>query len=426
MSNIIKNFDSLSITSLRKKALTIIEAGLNSINTNFIIHQDIKLEGNILSIKDKSFDLEKFEKVFIFAFGKNSLDALKSLDQILGDKITLGIGIDTKTEDLKNQKIKVYQGTHPKPSQPNFEATQKILETAKTLTEKDLVICVVSGGGSALLCTDQTECDWSIKIYDIFLPTGGNINELNTLRKHASKVKGGNLAKILSPATIVSLIFSDVPGGQLEDVASGPTYKANSSLQDVQNIIAKYNLKFPPEITFSETPKEEGIFNKVTNILLVSNHTALVAMQNKAEELGFKTEIYSETTTEKIPDLAKKLNQNLTSNTARLCAGEPGIVTYQQELGKGGRNQQLTIESLPYITNNQIFISIASDGVDNSDVAGAIADTQVLEKSQELNLNVEDFKNHLNSYEFFKQVDANIITGPTGSNVADLMLALYE
>lgn len=419
-NHIIKNFDKIAKTPARRKALQIAEAGLEAINTNNVIHRNIKLHGKILHIQDLKLDLHYYNNIYVVSFGKAACDAILAINEILGSRITQGIAVDIKTEKCPNKNIKIFKGTHPTPTNVNVEAAQEIIKLSQDISEKDLVICVVSGGGSSLLVGSKQEVLDGKLIYDEFLHTGGDIIEMNTLRKHASILKAGGLAKQFYPAKIIGLIFSDIPGSKIQDVASGPTFKDESTLKDVESLLKKYKLDLDKKIQFHETPKEEKYFDNVKNILLVSNHTAIEAMHAKATDLNFKVEIYSEKTYEKTNTLAKKLNENLKPNTVRLCAGEPSVTSYKGTFGKGGRNQQLALESMEYMSTNQVFISVGSDGVDNSDMAGAIVDSESLDK-------VKDYQKHqegLDAYPVFKDLQDHLDTGPTGSNVADLMISL--
>src|SRR3972149_4750962 len=234
MSRWIKNFDELATSKERKIALQIAEAGFEAISTRDVIANSIKLKNNILSVKDHKFDLGKFKKIKVIGFGKASCEAASALEDILGDKIKEGavIGLQKVTCEY----IETFAGSHPRPSTQNIEAGQKILAIAENSTENDLVIVIVSGGGSALLCVDQVECEQGQRLYDSFLKTGKTISVLNTVRKHISSLKGGGLAKVLYPAAVISLIFSDVPGDKFEDVASGPTYKDETTIAEAQKI----------------------------------------------------------------------------------------------------------------------------------------------------------------------------------------------
>src|SRR3989344_2912637 len=240
MENRIKNFEQLATTDNRKLALLVAEAGLESLDTEKVIGRSLSLEGNILKVMGESFALAKFKNIKVVGFGKASCAAASALEKVLGSKIGGGavIGLDKTQCDF----IETFAGTHPKPSLPNIEASKKIFEMVKNSAADDLIIALVSGGGSALLCSSERECEQGTKLYEAFLKTGKTISELNTVRKHLSILKGGGLAKIAYPATVIWFIFSDIPGDNFEDVASGPTYKDLSTVRDAAKVIAANNL----------------------------------------------------------------------------------------------------------------------------------------------------------------------------------------
>lgn len=420
--NLIKNFNELATTENRKSALAIMESGLEAIDTESVILNSVLLQDNVLSILGKSFDLANFKKIKVVGFGKGSSVAALALEKILGSKIEEGAVIGLHKVDSKY--IETFVGTHPKPSKINLEAGEKIYEIIKDSTEEDLIIVLVSGGGSALLCNTEDECEQGIRLYDAFLKSGKTITEINTIRKHLSILKGGGLAKIAYPATIVGLILSDIPGGNFENVASGPTYKDKTTIADAEKIITENNLG---EFTLVETPKEDKYFEKVHNFMLVSNTIATEAMAKKARELNLEVNIASTDLYDEVNEAIKKIFFRKKNNSVVLAAGEPSVVV-PEDGGKGGRNLHMGLTAIKnkMIDGDSVFISFASDGMDNSDVAGAIVDKSTIEKAEKLKLDIDDYLNRFDSYNFFQKTDDMIITGPTGANVSDLMILLTK
>ena len=426
-NHLIKNFDELATTPNRKTALEIMEAGLNSIDTHEVIKNKVKLDNNILIVDSQLFDLNEFKKIKVVGFGKSSGVAALALEEILGDKIAEGAVISMEKTDCKY--VETFIGTHPRPSVANVEAGKKIYEIISGSTPDDLIIVLVSGGGSALLCYPEDEYAQGAKLYDAFLKTGGTINGMNTVRKHLSLLKGGGLAKLAYPATVVGLIFSDVPGDLFENVASGPTYKDETTVIDAQKIITENNLG---DFNLNETPKEDKYFNKVHNLVLVSNKTAVEAMEKKGIDLGLETKIISTDLYDEVDESLKKIFLSEKENTVVLAAGEPKIKVENKDgkIGKGGRNLHMGLEAIKMKLiakenySDSVFISFASDGMDNSDVAGAVVDKNTIEKAEKLSLNAEDYANNFDSYDFFQKTGDQIITGPTGANVSDLMILL--
>ena len=278
----IKNFDKLALTDPRKIVLQLIEEALSSIQTKNVLSKNITVLNNKLSIKDKTFDLSNFQRVFLIGFGKGSAKNSKFIEEKLGDKLTEGYVIDLPanvTQALQAgtnpeafSKIKFTLGTHPLPSTQNVEFTDSLIKRFKelNLTEKDLILVVVCGGGSAMFVHPyKVSLDKKIQVEGALLKSSANIMEINTIRQHLSTVKGGGLAEILYPATVASLIFSDVPGNNLSYIASGPTVKDDTSIDDAMNLLKKYNLMDKLGLTredFSENPKEDKYFEKVSNI----------------------------------------------------------------------------------------------------------------------------------------------------------------
>ncbi len=423
MKRYIQNFDHLAVNKERVDLLTIIESGYEAIDTKEIIKKNINIKDSILTIKNQSYDMNNFERLFVIGFGKTSSVAVSAIEEVLGDRIDGGIVIDKKVGEHKY--VKAYVASHPVPKEGNVGISKELVDLATNLGEKDLAIVVVSGGGSAMLSWPETEFEQGALIYTEFLKSGGDITELNTLRKHLSLLKGGGLAKMLYPATVASLIFSDVPGDNFNQVASGPTYKGTSTIKEAQDILKKYKLK--DEYAWKENPTEDKYFEKVNNIILVTNNYALEGMEKKGIELGYNvinvgSELYQDS-----EYIIKLLLSKAKPHSIVIGAGEPSIIIKKGESGVGGRCESLAIRALNEITPDDLLSSYASDGIDNlSSSAGAIADMTTLEKVKEKNLSIEKNIEDNTVDEFFKQTNDQIITGETGSNVSDVMILLRK
>ncbi|HEY4478145.1 MAG TPA: DUF4147 domain-containing protein [Candidatus Paceibacterota bacterium] len=421
-TKLIKNFAELATSDNRKLALEIIEAGLEAINTERAVRNAIKLEGNNLTIEGQVFDLSKYKRIKVVGFGKASARAAVALEKVLGDKIKEGaiIGLHKSECDY----VDIYAGTHPRPSEENFFASRRIYEIAEKSNEDDLLVAIVSGGGSALLCYPDSECTQGQVLYDSFLKSGQTIIEINTVRKHLSLLKGGGLAKIAYPATVIALIFSDIAGNNFENVASGPTYKDASTVADAQNIITKHNLG---EFELMETPKEDKYFEKVHNFVLVSNEVAVNAMAEKSCELGFNVKVISTEIYDEVSTAIENIFSAKEDNTVVLAAGEPKLEVTKSG-GKGGRNLYMGLKAIDIknseINDHSVFVSFASDGMDNSDVCGAIADRVTIGKFEKLNLDIKKGLESFDAYSPFAQSGDSILTGSTHANVSDLMILL--
>jgi len=427
--HIIKNYSQLAQTELRRMALEIAEAGLRAVLPQVVLQEKIKLENGFLIIKEnqgnpaKKYLLSKFSRVFLLAIGKAGFQSALVIKKKLKKRINQIIVLDpTLKKDKKTKKEKLFSVSHPLPSLKNIQATEEILNLAKNLKSDDLVILIISGGGSASLCYPKITLSQSKKIFQELTKRGATIEEINTVRKHLSGVKGGHLAKILYPAKVIALILSDVPGNNLSVIASGPTVMDKTTSQDAQKVIKKYRLEKKLPIKFFETPKEKKYFQKVDNILILSNLDALYTMKKKAQEFGFKSKILTDRLEGEAKKIGKRLVSLIKSKQALLAGGETTVKITGK--GKGGRNLEVCLGALEKIKKNQILISLASDGKDNTPSAGAIADFLTKNKAQNLKLSPDKYLKNNDSYHFFQKTGDLILTGPTGTNVADLVLVL--
>lgn len=424
---IIKNFDELAATKDRKICLEIIEAGLSSIQPEKIIAGNISLINSALTIQNQTINLQEFKRVFLLGFGKGSARLSKNIEKLLGDFLTDGYVIDL--EDEKFNKIKFTKGTHPLPSEQNLNFTKLVLEKLSNLAHKDLVVIVVAGGGSAMFeYLYKISIKKLIEVNKSLLASGANIFEMNVVRKHLSKVKGGGLVKLLFPAKIVSLIASDVPGNDLSTIASGPTVIDRTNKEQAITIVRKYELWEKlglMEDDFLETPKEDKYFGNVSSMLLVSNQIAIRTMEKTAKKFGYKTIVYSDKFQSE-SRLAGKILIDKTPGKSILLAGGETTVKVMDKNGKGGRNQELVLAALPYINSNITIASFDSDGWDNTEFAGAIGDTLTIQKARNLGLNPKDFLDHNASFSFFEKTKDSVVTGRLPSNVSDLMVVLKK
>lgn len=445
----IKNFESLletagaefSQSQLRRHALMIVEAGLAAIDTRTVIQKNVSLCADTLMIAGKEIDIGLVRRLIIIGIGKCGLEAAGAIEEILGNRITGGAVLDARDGSLK--KLRVFSGTHPFPSEKNINATREIIALLTGLKREDLVIFVISGGGSTLLCQPQniTHLQEEMLLKRMF-ETGADIREINTLRKHLSLARGGFLAKYAYPAAAVSLIFSDVPGGETEFVSSGPTVLDTTTIDDAKKLSVKYGLEKHCEIpsdAFIETPKDEKYFANVRNVVVVSNEIALEEMRRAAESFGFRAVVDKVGLDGEAKEQALAMTQALAAagpGSAILWGGESTVTMKNSAkdgksndaamLSKGGRNLEFALSALAMTGKRQIVVSVASDGRDNTDFAGGIADTLTRAHAVQLKLEPSKFLESHSSYDFFSRTGDYILTGNTGSNVADLSIALYE
>ncbi len=425
----LKNFSELALSDLRRAALGIAEAGLEAVDTANVIKKNVRLENDVLQITDRHFPLKNTGDLVIIGVGKCSLEAGEALEDILGDRISAGIVMDVHPGTLK--KIRTFAGTHPLPSEQNMAATKEIINLLEDRRENDLVIFVISGGGSTLLCQPVNHtCLEEAKIFTCLSAAGATIQELNIVRKHLSLARGGFLAKYAYPAISAVLVFSDVPGNDLEFVASGPTVKDTTTVADAEKIIAKYDLAKKCGLTTNiliETPKDDKYFEKVSNILLVSNNVALEAMADEAKRLGFELEIVTNIMAGEAREVGLEILSDLRtkkSKTALFYAGETTVSV--KGSGRGGRNLELTLSALRKVEEGELILALASDGRDNGEFAGAICDKITKEAIEKAGFNIETELENNNSYPVFEKTGNYLLTGDTGSNVSDLIIALKD
>lgn len=419
--NLIQNFSDLAVTEKRRITLEIVEAGLAAIQPKTVLEKSLVVTDQTLKIGEESFVLSDYERIFLVGFGKGSAAMSQIIEKKLGDLLTAGYVIDTKEKQF--EKIEFSLGTHPLPSQANIDFTEKVLTKLSNLNETDLVLVVVCGGGSALfespfaLNLPQLE-----KAFETLLKSGATITENNTVRKHLSKVKGGGLARHLYPAKIAGLIFSDVPGNDLSVIASGPTTRDSTTMTEVYEILDKYKIDqtIIPREALTELTQELKYFEQVKNMIILSNMTALTAMQRKAEELGQKCFIYSD----KVQGEANVLGAELIAKTPEgqilLAGGETTV--HVTGSGRGGRNQTLVLATLPQIDNKTIVVSIDSDGIDYDYFAGAIGDQESLRKAETIDLIPGTMLMNNDSLTFFEKIGDGILTDKLESNVSDLIM----
>lgn len=424
----ILNLNELAKNDIRKVALELAETGLEAIDTESVINKNIFFKNNILDVFGKQFKVDKDGKFIVIGVGKCAINAVKTIQNIFGDRITDGIVLDIKEGDIKN--IKTYVGTHPFPSEQNVEATKEIISKLKNLKENDFVFFVISGGGSTLLCQPE---NFSYENEQLLLrhlfSTGATIEEINTVRKHISFARGGYLAKDAYPAQAVSIIFSDVLNNDLGFVSSGPTVKDLTTIKDAQLVLDKYDPARNFNIIYKnliETPKEDKYFERVANILAVDNNIALNAMKEKGIELGFKTTIVSSSLSGEARDVGAMIAKNLhdADDKSIFLYGGETTVTISNENGVGGRNQEVALGALLNIYNDELVMSVASDGIDNTSFGGAFCDILTKEVSNRKNLAPEVFLKENRSYDFFSTEGDYLMMGDTGSNVSDLMIGI--
>ncbi len=435
----------------REIAEKIFMAGVRSVLPEKLITGIMKIDGSVLEINENKIPLDNIKNIYVIGAGKASAAMGHYVESILGDRITGGHIVVKYGYSCKLKKIKVTEAGHPIPDSNGFKATEEIIKLSSQASENDLVICLISGGGSALLA-DLPEGLLPEELYivnNLLIRCGASINEINCVRKHLSLVKGGQLTRIVRPAQLATLILSDVTGNPLEVIASGPTVPDPSTFSDALKVIDDYNLT--ADITSGvlnylkdgsngihpETPKPgDPLFSGTLSILAGTNQIALKAAKAQAVNMGFKTYIIDtelhgdvENVSESVISTAIsfKNNNDIQKPVCLLYGGETTVRINGN--GKGGRNQHLALLAAMRLKNLPGFtlLSAGTDGTDGpTDYAGAVVDSETVRKAISLNEDPENYLYEFNSYNFFKRCGGQIITGPTYTNVMDIVVILVE
>jgi hydroxypyruvate reductase len=435
---------------LRQDAIEIFSAGLQPVNPATAVRRFVRLEGDLLSIADKTYSLTDFENVIVIGFGKASAAMAQTLEAVMGEVIRAGLVNVKDGHSLPLKVVQVREASHPVPNQAGVEGTREIIELLKGTGERDLVLCVISGGGSALLPHPAEGLTLQDKqqVTRLLLECGATIHEINAIRKHLSGVKGGRLARLAYPSTLVSLILSDVIGDDLDSIASGPTVPDRNTFGDCLTILNRYELEeqIPENVRavlnqgaagiIAETPKEgDPAFERTQNVIIGSNALAVSAAREKAEELGYTSLVLSTLIEGETKEVAKvhaavakeiRLSGNPVPPPACVISGGETTVTIRGK-GLGGRNQEFVLASAIEIDglDGVVMLSAGTDGTDGpTDAAGALADGNTVKEALEKGLDAEQFLRENDSYNYFSQLDRLLITGPTHTNVMDLRLIL--
>jgi glycerate-2-kinase len=450
IEQLVKNGETQLDKKARKLALESLEFALNAVDPKQIIKSKLSIKNSILNVDEYAFDLKKFRNIYVIGGGKASGAMAEALEQVVDKRIKNGLVNVPRGSKNKAEIIRFHEASHPIPDEAGVKGTRDMMEIAEQAKEDDLIICLISGGGSSLmpLPRDKISIDDKREITNALLKCGANINEINTVRKHISDFKGGWLAKKAYPATILNLILSDVVGDPLDFIASGPTVPDSTTFSDAINVLKKYKLwsKAPTSIKkvllngekgkIPETPKaNDEAFKKVFNIVIGNNR---FASQTASEYL--KTErLNTLLLTAMLEGEARHVGTILASIAHEvILSGNPvpkpaGIIaggeTTVTVIGKGlgGRNQEIALAAAQKLNgmNGVVVASLSTDGIDGpTDAAGALVDGKTLMKAAKKGLVPEEYLSKNDSYHFFSNLGDLIFTGQTGTNVNDISIII--
>jgi len=446
---IIKNLGTLATTSLRKQALDIIEAGITRVLPPSITKSAVRYHAakQMVTVMGDKYPIST-GRIFIIGGGKASGLMAEALEAIIQpEKITAGV-VNCKGEHYETGKIKIITAGHPIPDGRGIAGVSEMLDLKRRyrVGEKDLVICLISGGGSALMPypVDEISLRDKQEVTKLLVGSGADINEINAVRKHLSKIKGGRLGQFYSPATVVSLILSDVVGNNLAVIASGPTFPDPSTFSDAYEVLERYNLpaRAPRSVIdflrkgclgeVTETPKT---LDNCYNYIIGDNGLALEAMQRRAKKIGLvpfvvTSQQIGDTTAVAWSRADEILNMRYAGYNVILIGGET-TVTLPASAGRGGRNQHYAAVSMLAMERYPSEWVVASVGTDGSDflpdVAGAIVDQDCLNTAKVKGIDVKSYLERCDSNRLLEQIGGSlVITGDTGTNVGDIIVYLLK
>lgn len=436
--------------------MSIFKAGICAVDPFAAVKGVLNKDQNdlVLKIGQKEWQrsLDKFQRIFVTGCGKAGAPMVQAVEEIIGDHVTDGI-VTVKYGHIGTTPpriVSIVEAAHPFPDHAGVSSCRQALDMIGESTKDDLVIALISGGGSALW--PQPVASISLtdkqKVNEILLECGADIHEINCVRKHLSLVKGGQAAKAAFPADVIVLIISDVIGDNLDVIASGPFAPDSSTFADVIKVIEKHKLssELPKPVfehlqsgflgNISDTPKtSDPIFRKITQILCATNALAVKAAAQKAEQLGYKAYVLSDPVFGEAQKAAQmlvkeaiELKQQSLQPVALIAGGET-TVTLSDTRGKGGRNQEIILAAALKLDGIEGIIvgSCGTDGNDGpTDAAGAIANGKSVARAKKLGMDSEEFLRRHDAYHFFNKLDDLIITGPTNTNVMDIHCILIN
>jgi len=439
-----------TLRRLRRDAEAVFRAGLEAVDPVEAVKRHLTLSHDVLAADGRTYDLQRFERILVVGAGKASAAMAQAAEDVLGDRIQDG-WINVKYgHTLPLRRVRLHEAGHPVPDAAGWQGAQSMEAMLRRSGPRDLVLCLLSGGGSALLPypVDGVKLEEKQELTRLLLESGAAIQEINTLRKHVSRIKGGRLARMAHPSPLISMILSDVIGDDLDSIASGPTVPDRSTFEDCLEILGRLSLsgRIPQSVLrhlekgargeVEETPKhEDPTFQNTFEIIVASNILALQEARRKAEALGYHTLLLSsfvEGETREVARvhaaIAKEILQtgNPIPRPACFLSGGETTVTIVGR-GLGGRNQEFALAAALEIDSleNVVVLSAGTDGTDGpTDAAGAWADGLTVTRARTLGMDPPRFLRDNDSHRFFAALEDLFVTGPTLTNVMDLRVVV--
>ena len=412
----------------RSHALAIFRAAVRAADPRQDVLAHVKVDGHTLVAGNRRYRLADFDRIRVIGAGKASARMAQALERLLGTRISDGCINVPYGNTLRLRRIVLHEAGHPIPDQRGVEGSRRIARIARDSGRRDLLICVISGGASALLPLPSAGVTLARKkeITRRLLASGANIHEINTVRKHMSAIKGGHLAALAHPAAVIALILSDVIGDDLSAIGSGPTAPDPTTCADAAEVLRRYGIPSPQ---LAETPKRPAV---VQNLIVGSNRQSIDTAAKKARELGYRPVVLSTTIDGETREIARMhaaiARDAVDRGHKHKCflSGGETTVTIRGK-GLGGRNQEFVLAATIALgkTSGVTIFSAGTDGIDGpTDAAGAVADSSTLLRACAQKLDARSFLDNNDSYHFFEWVGGLVKTGPTGTNVMDVRILL--
>ena len=434
---------------IQRDVLAAMDEALAAANPARIIRRHLRLTGQLLRADAFRFRLKEYRKIFVIGGGKASGHMAEAVEKLLGKWITRGLVIipDYLRPRPQGHRIKYRAATHPIPTHKGMASVLEMLDLIGDVSRDDMVIVLLSGGASALmpLPAQGMSLRDEARVTALLLKSGAGIEEINTVRKHLSQLKGGRLAARLYPATVLSLIISDVVGDRIDAIASGPTAPDPTTYYDAKQVLQKYHLwsRIPDRArkvitdglagSIPDTPKRrDRAFRQVRNLIVGDNRESCLAAAEAMKKAGYRTQTLSIQIAGEARDagrvfgaIARDIQDDLPfASRAALVAGGETTVTVRGR-GKGGRNQELVLAAAAKIDGSDGIVvgSFATDGIEGrTNAAGALADGRTVKRGLRLGMHPEQYLRNNDSYHYFLRLKDLVITGPTGTNVNDVMI----
>ncbi|AKU07606.1 glycerate kinase type-2 family protein [Haloferax gibbonsii] len=436
-----QDFDAHTPTPAHETAIDCLQAGVEAVLPDRVVRESVSLDGDALTVADETYDLTAYDRILVVGGGKAGDGVADALEAVLGDRIDDGVVVTPDPTPSPDGRIERLPGDHPVPSARGVESTRRLVDLISDLDDRTLVLAAITGGASAVLPSPAEGISLAElqETTDRLLESGAEIHDLNAVRKHVSTLKGGGLARLAAPATVVGLVLSDVVGNDLGVIASGPTAPDETTYDDALDVLDRFDLDVPKSVRtrlargsagdIPETPKPgDSVFDRVTNHVLADTFTALDAAREVAADRGYDPLVLSSRVRGEARETAKThvavaeeslATGNPISAPAVVLSGGECTVTVRGD-GDGGPNLEFCLAAAAELPEETVLASIDSDGKDGgTEVAGAVVDSSTVDAGD-----AHDALARNDALPVLREAGALVESGATGTNVNDLRVVV--